>query len=316
MVSISRSVVRWNIIRVVIALVGLVLAAAGVSAGSGIGIQGAGQRLLVELPGWVLMLLVTLLGCATLFILFLIAPRPRRRRKKEEEPLELYVEPVKMTPGTILLLFLLVLAPLAGGISLLWYGLSVYPHASVGETTRASGETASPIAEAPTVGAPLRSAVHSPWVSGILQTLVLAAALTAVGIVIWLYIGVRPFGRGRVPLPLVYSALATAVDDSLEDIRREPDARRAIVRCYRRFEIALATADIRRAPWETVVEFMETALEHPRLPKNKVQDLIHLLEIARFSLHEVGDGERKMAWEALLSIRAALRGEGTDASPP
>ena len=41
--------------------------------------------------------------------------------------------------------------------------------------------------------------------------------------------------------------LVEAVDESLEDLRAEPDARRAIIRCYARFERAAAAAGLQRA---------------------------------------------------------------------
>src|SRR5262249_59105236 len=94
-----------------------------------------------------------------------------------------------------------------------------------------------------------------------------------------------------------------------EHLPHRPDPRLAIIRCYDRFEKALAAADVRRPPWQTVLEFMRTALKHPRLPDADVRELTCLFEVARFSRHELGPEHRERAWQALIAVKAALEEE-------
>ena len=103
--------------------------------------------------------------------------------------------------------------------------------------------------------------------------------------------------------------LAAAVEDSLEDLRREPDARAAIMKIYRNFERVLAAAALPRRPWQTPVEFMAAVLGKAPLPPDPIRRLTGLFELARFSRHPVGAAERESAWRSLIEIRAALERE-------
>jgi hypothetical protein len=103
--------------------------------------------------------------------------------------------------------------------------------------------------------------------------------------------------------------LAEAVDESLEDLRAEPDARRAIVRCYRRFEQALERSRVARAPWQTPMELMRDALGRLPLPGAPVSRLTRLFERARFSEEPMSSEDRDTAWDDLCAIRASLEAE-------
>lgn len=109
--------------------------------------------------------------------------------------------------------------------------------------------------------------------------------------------------------PRLPERLIDAVEESLDALRREPDARRAIIRCYRRFEQALAGFGRPRKPWETPSEFMKEALHQLRLPSEPVGTLTGLFEVSRFSHHPVGQAERDLAVGSLVEIQAAL-GQG------
>ena len=62
------------------------------------------------------------------------------------------------------------------------------------------------------------------------------------------------------PLELAPEALAAALDESLDDLRADPDLRRAIVAAYARMETALAAAGLPRRPAEAPLEYLERAL--------------------------------------------------------
>jgi hypothetical protein len=156
--------------------------------------------------------------------------------------------------------------------------------------------------------------VRSVVIEGIVETSVLALAVMALGGLAWLGLALLPRrGRGQPP-PFASSELQAAVADSLDDLRHLPDARLAIIRCYDRFERVLAGADVRRSPWETVVEFMRAALRHPHLPEEAVRELTGLFEIARFSRHQLGPGHRERAWQALMAVKIALEEKHLNAS--
>jgi hypothetical protein len=151
--------------------------------------------------------------------------------------------------------------------------------------------------------------VQSAVVDGILETLLLALLLIGFGGLALLTVAILPSRDREAPPPLAADPLQVAVEDSLDDLRNLPDARLAIIRCYDRFERALAGVDVRRAPWQTAMEFMRTALDQPRLPRDSVRALTYLFERARFSDHAMGPQERERAWHALVAVKAALDGE-------
>lgn len=99
---------------------------------------------------------------------------------------------------------------------------------------------------------------------------------------------------------------AAGVDDLRDDLRAEPDARRAVIRAYGRFERALATVRAPRAAWQTPAEFMRSTLARVRVPAAPVARLTGLFEIARFSAHPLGAEARAAACDCLDEITSAL----------
>lgn len=148
------------------------------------------------------------------------------------------------------------------------------------------------------------------WSFGILA---IAAGAGALALAVWVALGVKRGQREEETEDSVPVPLAAAVDDSAEDLRTEPDARRAIVRSYARFERAAAEVGVPRPAASTPMEFMREALR--RLPSagNAVPALTRLFELARFSHHPMGSSERDRAIAALDEIRAAMRPTESDA---
>jgi hypothetical protein len=151
------------------------------------------------------------------------------------------------------------------------------------------------------------------WVFG---SLALAAGLAALGFALWVALGDR-FARSREddPAEAPPAALQAAVDESLEDLRAEPDSRRAIVRCYARFERVAADSGLARKPSLTPMEFMREVLLRLPMPRAAVPSLTGLFELARFSHHALGPRERDRALEALHEIRAAMDARRDDGPP-
>jgi hypothetical protein len=101
--------------------------------------------------------------------------------------------------------------------------------------------------------------------------------------------------------------LAAALDQSLDDLRRDPDLRRAIIAAYARMETALAAAGLPREPAEAPLEYVERALLSLDTSAEAVRRLTDLFEWARFSQHEPEPSMRDDAVDALVAVRDELR---------
>ncbi|MGZ4290091.1 MAG: DUF4129 domain-containing protein [Gaiellaceae bacterium] len=115
----------------------------------------------------------------------------------------------------------------------------------------------------------------------------------------------RPERRTR--LETAPESLAAALDESLDDLRADPDLRRAIVAAYARMERALAAAGIPRHPAEAPLEYLERALLGLDTSADAVRRLTDLFEWARFSHHEPEPSMRDDAVDALIAVRDELR---------
>jgi len=100
--------------------------------------------------------------------------------------------------------------------------------------------------------------------------------------------------------------LAAALDESIDDLRTEPDLRRAIVAAYARMERALAAAGIPRHRAEAPLEYMERALLTLDTSAAAVRTLTDLFALARFSQHEPDPSMRDEAIDALVAVRDEL----------
>jgi hypothetical protein len=144
--------------------------------------------------------------------------------------------------------------------------------------------------------------------TGLVGTLLLLFGFGSLGVVLWVF-----FADRLRPQPIVFMSrrpLTAAVEESLDDLRREPDARTAILRIYGNFERALAAASLPRRPWQTPIEFMRTALAKLPLPAQAIARLTALFELARFSGHAITATQRDTAWQSLIEIRDTLDNEG------
>jgi hypothetical protein len=296
-----------------VAVGGLILAlvaAQGPSGGAAGGRPAA--RLLLAVPAPVTVALYGLFGLAVLCTVWLLIPSGLRRRKQDEESFDPVQELPKASPWFVVALLGLSALPLALVGYLLWRGWSRFEVGKLG-LPPAAGVFQPRIPAAPEAFLP---SVTEPWFSGAVTVLALAAGAGCLALAVWLLLGGRPIGSwdGRSARSRAPEDLLDAIDDSLDALRREPDARRAIVGCYRRFEHAVRRRGLPRAPWETPTEFMRTALLRLPLPPDVVTQLIDLLYLARFSDHPLGSRERDHAVDALVALRGTLEGVGTGAS--
>ena len=101
--------------------------------------------------------------------------------------------------------------------------------------------------------------------------------------------------------------LAASLDESLDDLRSDPDLRRAIIAAYARMETALAAAGLPRQPAEAPLEYLERALLSLDTSAAAVRRLTDLFQWARFSPHEPEPSMRDEAVDALVAVRDELR---------
>jgi hypothetical protein len=121
------------------------------------------------------------------------------------------------------------------------------------------------------------------------------------------YLWTRPKRRPWEGFRTAPEAVAAALDESLDDLRSDPDLRRAIVAAYARMEKALAAAGLPRRPAEAPLEYVERALLSLDTSGASVRRLTDLFEWARFSQHEPEPSMRDEAVDALEAVRDELR---------
>jgi hypothetical protein len=143
--------------------------------------------------------------------------------------------------------------------------------------------------------------VHLRWdeiaiVLGLLGGLGLAAALSRAR----RRAPERPWRRAS------QDAVSLALDESLDDLRTEPDLRRAIIAAYARMEHALAAAGLPRRPAEAPLEYVARALRELETSGPAARRLTDLFEWAKFSQHEPEPGMRDEAIDALVAVRDEL----------
>jgi hypothetical protein len=134
---------------------------------------------------------------------------------------------------------------------------------------------------------------------------VVLAIVAAVGV--YAYVSRRRHGALR-PLPNRRGqAVSRALDESLDDLRSDPDVRRAIIAAYARMEDALAAAGLARAAAEAPFEYLERALLELDASAAAASRLTDLFERAKFSQHEPAETMRDEAIDALIAVRDELR---------
>jgi hypothetical protein len=116
----------------------------------------------------------------------------------------------------------------------------------------------------------------------------------------------RP-GRGR--------GVSAAIEQSIDDLRTDPDLRRAIVAAYARMEQALARAGLPRHPAEAPFEYVDRALRSLETSTTAIERLTALFEWAKFSQHEPGPEMRDEAIDALVAVRDELARPAEEAVP-
>jgi hypothetical protein len=117
----------------------------------------------------------------------------------------------------------------------------------------------------------------------------------------------RPWRIGR------NEEVSLAIDESIDDLRNDPNLRRAIVAAYARMESALGRAGLPRHPAEAPFEYVERALVSLDTSAASVHRLTALFESAKFSQHEPEPAMRDEAVDALMAVRDELSAPAEEA---
>jgi hypothetical protein len=97
------------------------------------------------------------------------------------------------------------------------------------------------------------------------------------------------------------------VDESLDDLRAEPDPRRAVIAAYAKLERVLAGYGVARRASEAPLEYLARVLASLQVGDDAIATLTHLFERAKFSHHDVGPQMKDEAIDALVAVRDELR---------
>jgi len=131
--------------------------------------------------------------------------------------------------------------------------------------------------------------------------------LVAIGAVAW-YVSYRARRRRLEQFPDdVGPALADLLDETLDDLRAEADARTAVIAAYARMERALAAYGLPRDPSEAPDEYLGRVLADLEVSRRAISRLTALFAWAKFSGHDVAPGMKDEAIAALEAVRAELR---------
>jgi Domain of unknown function (DUF4129) len=110
------------------------------------------------------------------------------------------------------------------------------------------------------------------------------------------------------------AALDEVLADSLEDLRADPDPRRAVIRAYARMEQTFAAYGVPRDESEAPLEYMARALDRLDVSAYSLRRLTQLFSRAKFSPHEVDVSMKEDAIEALVGLRAELEHKEQEAA--
>jgi Domain of unknown function (DUF4129) len=126
---------------------------------------------------------------------------------------------------------------------------------------------------------------------------------------VWMYV------RGRRRLAPLYEErgleadMVTAIESTIDDLRSETDARRAVIAAYALMERTLARHGLARHRSEAPLEYLASILRGLHVRESAVVSLTRLFEFAKFSGHEVDAAMKEEAIEALVAIRDDLQRE-------
>lgn len=103
--------------------------------------------------------------------------------------------------------------------------------------------------------------------------------------------------------------LVAALETTIDDLRNERDARKAVIAAYAQMERTLTSHGLARHRAEAPFEYLARILRGLHVRDSAARTLTDLFEYAKFSGHEVDAAMKEEAIEALVAIREDLQHE-------
>jgi uncharacterized membrane protein YozB (DUF420 family) len=105
----------------------------------------------------------------------------------------------------------------------------------------------------------------------------------------------------------VEEVLSAVVREAIDDLRNEPDPRRAVIAAYARMEAVLGRHGHPRRAAEAPYEYVRRVLTDLNVAPDAIAELTDLFELAKFSPHRIGEEMRERAIAAFVSVRDEVR---------
>ncbi len=118
----------------------------------------------------------------------------------------------------------------------------------------------------------------------------------------------KPPPQQRAQELTVSEDLAATIDDAIDDLEAERDARRAVIAAYARMEAVLGRNGFQRVPSETAIEYLRRVLLGLTTRGEAVTRLTGLFQEAKFSKNDIDSTMKQAAIGALSEIRDGLTG--------
>ena len=113
----------------------------------------------------------------------------------------------------------------------------------------------------------------------------------------------------------VRETLAEVLGETLDDLRREPDPRKAVIGAYAKMERTLAARGFPRHEYEAPLEYLDRILGIVEGSGHSARRLTRLFERARFSPHEIDQRMKDDAIDSLVGLRAQLEADAARHRP-
>ena len=127
----------------------------------------------------------------------------------------------------------------------------------------------------------------------------------------WMYVQRRRSFVPREGDGTLEDEMLAAIETTIDDLRRERDARKAVIAAYAQMERTLTSHGLSRHRAEAPLEYLARVLRELHVRETAVGTLTRLFEYAKFSSHEIDAAMKDEAIEALLAVREDLRREET-----
>jgi len=105
----------------------------------------------------------------------------------------------------------------------------------------------------------------------------------------------------------VEEELVRAIGSTIDDLRNERDARRAVIAAYASMERILASHGLVRRGAEVPYEYLARVLHVLAVRESSVRSLTELFEYAKFSDHEIDRSMKEHAIDSLVAIQDDLQ---------